>query len=119
MEGFNADVIIKERYWLDSLSFKKRHLSGHHDIDSRLSIHSDSKLSKYDFLSVKKLHHFLDMKTSMPALRMEIELEAWNIIPELDQKTLLSIRVSHWLTDSSKIKWFIANGCKYLLDVTK
>ncbi len=34
MEGFNANVIIKERYWLNSLSFKKRHLSGHHDIDS-------------------------------------------------------------------------------------
>lgn len=24
--------------------------------------------------------------------------------------------MSHWLTDSSKIKWFIANACKYLLD---
>jgi len=116
IEGFNANVIIKERLWLDGLSFKKRHFSGKHDIDKRLSILSDSKLSKHDFLSVKKLRHFMDMKTSMPALRVETEVEAWNIIPELDQKTLLSIRVSHWLIDSSKIKWFIENACKYLLD---
>jgi len=116
LEGLNVNVAIKERHWLDGLSFKKRYISGHHDIDSRLSILSDSKLSEHNFLSVKKLRHFLNMKTSMPSLRVETEVEAWNIIPELDQKTLLSIRVSHWLMDSSKINWFIANACKYMLD---
>jgi len=116
IDSFNANVTIKERHWLDKLSFKNRHVTGNHHLDNSLSIYADKKLDNHDFLTVKKLRHFMDMKKKLSPIKVETEVDAWNIIPELDQKTLLSISVNHWLTDSSKIRWFITNGSKYLLD---
>ena len=116
IENFDYNVTIRERQWLDKLSFQKRYLTGNRNLDEGLSIFVDSKRINHAILREKNLRQFTSLMKRINPLKVETEIEAWNIIPELDQKTIISLRLNHWLTDSSKINWFIANGSKYLLE---
>lgn len=116
IENFNFNVTIRERQWLDKLSFQKRYLTHNRDLDETLSIYTDSKKNNHAFHCEKKLHQLKGMMKIINPIQVETEVEAWNIVPALDKKTLISLTLNQWLTDGSKIEWFIANGCKYLLE---
>ena len=113
---FNYNVTIKERQWFDKFSFQKRYLTGNANLDKRISIHTDSRKIDHTFFRERKVHYLNDMMKKINPLKVETEVDSWNIIPELDHKTLISLTLNRWITDSSKIKWFIINGCKYLLE---
>lgn len=116
IDNFNSNVTIKERHWLDNLNFQKRYLTNNRELDKTLSIFTDSKKNNHAIVREKKLNQLKGLMKTISPLKVETEVESWNIIPALDQKTLISLRVNRWLTDSSKIKWFLENGCNYLLE---
>jgi len=116
IENFNFNVTIQKRHWLDKLSFQKRYLTGNRHLDKTITIHTDSKKIDHAFHSEKKVHQFNSLMKTINPIKVETEVEAWNIVPALDHKTLISLTLNHWLTDFSKIERFIVNGCKYLLE---
>ncbi|MCU4176117.1 hypothetical protein [Carboxylicivirga sp. N1Y90] len=116
IDDFNSNVTIKKRQWIDRLSVRRRYLTGNRLLDQAITIHSDSKSINQNFLKEKKIEFLNKMMRKINPIKVETEVDSWNIVPELDHKTVISISVNRWLTSSNQIEWFVVNACKYLLE---
>ena len=116
IKDFDYNVIIKERQWPDTLSMSKRIKTGNKLLDESISILSDSRKIDHNFHSEKKVHELHRLMHQLNPLKVETEVEAWNIVPDLDHKTLISVTLNYWLFDHSKLKEFIEKSCRYLLE---
>ena len=116
INDFSANVTIKERHWLDKLNFQKRVLTGNRHLDESLSIFTDTANIDHDFLRTEKFRQLKSIMKTFNPIKVETEVDAWQIIPALDKKTIISLRMNRWLTDHYKIDQFILKGSKYLME---
>ncbi len=110
------NVTIKDKVWYDQFSFRNRVLTGDHLLDHLITINTNLDLYNHPFLSEKKLYQLTQLIEHLKPFQMDVEVNAWNIVPELEYKTIISLTVNRWLTNFNDIHFLITEGSKYFFE---
>lgn len=116
IQDFDFNITISERVWIDKFSFRKRLLTGDRVLDNLITINTNLNQCNHPFLSEKKLHQLTQLIEHLKTFQMEVEVNAWNIVPELEYKTIISLTVNRWLTNFNDIHFIITEGSKYFFE---
>lgn len=116
IKDIDANITITERDWTDIFSLKERVLTGDPLIDNQITINTNHNPNNHILLSEFKLRQLTQLMEVLKPFQMEVEVNAWNIVPELEQKTVVSLTVNRWLTNEEDIHFLITEGSKYFFE---
>lgn len=85
-------------------------------LDNLLTINTNLNQCNHLFLTEKKILQLTHLMNVLKPLQMEVEVNAWNIVPELEQKTIISLKLNRWLTNEEDIHFLISEGSKYFFE---
>lgn len=114
------EVKIKRRFFIDSLSFEKRHKTGNSFTDKNVTIYKSSKESlpiKTDYGIIRK---FLDLNKAITPIELVSIKNSLSFIPLLHGKNWIALLINgSWLLEIDKLKTFVNNGSEILRKANK
>jgi len=105
------EIKVRRRFFTDKMSFEKRHKTGNHEIDRKVTIFASNKENIPIHISSEIIRTFLEMnKTIMPMELVTIH-NSLSGVPLLHGKNWLALVINRsWLLDSKKLKLLVKGG---------
>lgn len=111
----NAKIIRRD--WFDALSFKKRQKTGNDKIDKAISIFGDS-VPQIN-IHWDAVQSYLSMNTVLGPMQVETIEKADKLIPDLEGKSIVSIKIFEWKVETEDLSVLINDGVALLNELKK
>ncbi len=114
------EIKVRPRFFIDRLSFAKRHKTGNSFVDKKAIIFRSNKESipiKTDSGIIRK---FLELNKTIQPMELVSLKNSLSLIPLLHGKNWIALIIDgSWLLDLEKLKIFTSEGSKLLLKAHK
>jgi hypothetical protein len=114
------EIKVRPRFFIDRLSFAKRHKTGNSFVDKKAIIFRSNRESipiKTDSGIIRK---FLELNKTIQPMELVSLKNSFSSIPLLHGKNWIALIINgSWLLDLEKLKIFTAEGSKLLLKAHK
>lgn len=105
-----GNVKMIKRDWFDCLSLSKRYTTGDKYIDKKVTIQSEYYNLNNSLTNTKNIKDFIKLANKVTPISLEIINDYISIIPELNEKNIISLTSNRWILDYNELDILINEG---------